>query len=85
MEHIVECFDQIFRHYQAYEQIRKEGGYRYSAPLVAHLKEIQKDELKPMGDDFWKKELRVMPQNIVDELRKNQKYAECFAWESRKA
>ena len=59
-------------------RICNEGGYRYSAPLVSALPEIGKDDINPIGDGFWKKELRKYQKNIVEEIRKNPKYAECF-------
>ena len=32
----------------------------------------------PQGDDFWEKQLLTFQKNIVKEIRKNPKYAECF-------
>lgn len=78
LENILKYFDKGFDHCKEYVRICNEGGYRYSAPLVSALPEIGKDDIKPIGDGFWKKELRKYQKNIVEEIRKNPKYAECF-------
>ena len=73
------CFDQGFQHYKEYVRIYNEGNYSYTAPLVSNLKELKKGDLASVDmGDFWKKQLKNYPQNILDELRKNPKYAECF-------
>ena len=78
MEKALNYFDKGFDHCKEYERIYNEGEYQYSAPLVLALPKINKGELAPLGDDFWEKELRTFPKNIVEEIRKNPKYAECF-------
>ena len=78
MKNILEYFDKGFDHCKEYERIYNEGEYQYSAPLIEALPKIVKGDLTPIGDDFWKKELRKFQQNIVDEIRKNPKYTECF-------
>lgn len=71
-------FDKGFDHCKEYERISDEGEYSYSAPLVSNLKSPTKSNFPPMGEDFWKKEIKCFPENFRDELRKNEKYAECF-------
>jgi len=78
LENILNYFDKGFDHCKEYVRICNEGGYRYSAPLVSALPEIGKDDINPIAEDFWKKELRNYQKNIVEEIRKNPKYAECF-------
>ncbi|MBO5022954.1 MAG: helix-turn-helix transcriptional regulator [Clostridia bacterium] len=78
LEESLVYFDKAFDHFKEYKRIYNEGEYKYSAPLVLNLPMIAKGELAPVGDDFWTKRLRMFPQNIVDEIRKNPKYAECF-------
>ena len=78
MENILHYFDKCFDHCKAYERIYNEGEYQYSAPLVSALPKIEKGDLAPLGDDFWKRQLRTFHKNVVDEIRKNPKYAECF-------
>ena len=72
-------FDKGFNHCKEYMRIYHDGEYEYSAPLVSALPKINKGDLAPIGDNFWEMELRTFQNNIVDEIRKNPKYAECFA------
>ena len=78
MENILAYFDKAFNHYKESIRIYNEGDYNYSAPLVSSLKHIEKGDFTPADMDFWKKEFKKYPQNIIDELRKNPQYAECF-------
>lgn len=78
-ENILFYFDKAFDQYKASIRVYQEEEYRYSTPLVSDLKPVAKGAFAPtdMGD-FWKTELRSYPENILDELRKNPKYSECF-------
>ena len=78
MEKALNYFDKGFDHCKEYERIYNEGEYQYSAPLVLALPKINKGDLAPFGDDFWRKQLRKFQKNIVEEIRKKSKYAECF-------
>ncbi len=74
-------FDTAFDHYKESIRIQNEGNYNYSAPLVSSLKIIEKSALVPSYVDmanFLKDRFIMFPQNFVEELRKNPKYAECF-------
>lgn len=77
-ERALECFDKGFEHYKEYERISVEGDYSYSAPLVAYLKPIEKDDLRTLGENFWQKEVKHFPEDFKNELRKNPKYTVCF-------
>ena len=79
MEKVLNYFDKGFDHCKEYMRIYNEGEYQYSAPLISALPKINKGYLEPIGDDFWEKELRTFQKNVVSEIRKNPKYAECFA------
>ena len=79
LENILNYFDKGFDHCKEYTRIYNENEYQYTAPLISNLPHIAKGDLKPIGDDFWEKELRNYRKNIVEELRKNPKCAECFA------
>lgn len=74
----LEYFDKGFEHYKEYEKICDKENYSYSAPLVAYLKPIEKDALRTLGENFWQKEVKHMPEDFKSELRKNKKYAICF-------
>lgn len=77
-EKALEYFDKGFEHYRKYEQTFEECEYSYSAPLVSYLKPVEKDTLRPLGENFWQKEVKHMPEDFKNELRKNKKYAVCF-------
>lgn len=79
LQNVLAYFDKGFDHCKEYERIYNEGEYKYSAPLMSNLKTLTNGDLPPIGENFWEKELRTYPQDIREELRKNEKYAECFA------
>ena len=78
IEKILNYFDKGFDHCKEYARIYGEGEYIYSSPLISAIPKIDKGDLAPLGDDFWEKQLRTFQKNIVKEIRKNPKYAECF-------
>ena len=78
MERALCYFDKGFDHFKEYMRICNEDEYRYSAPLVSALPKIDKGAFAPIGDDFFKKRLRTFQKNIIEEIRKNPKYTECF-------
>lgn len=78
MEKVLDYFDKGFEHCKEYMRICKEDEYQYSAPLVSALPKINNGDLATIGENFWKKELRKYRKNVVEEIRKNPKYAECF-------
>lgn len=77
-EKALEYFDKGFNHFNEYIHIFSDGNYSYTAPLVAHLKRIEKSVSNPLGENFWQKELILLPEDFKNELRKNKKYAICF-------
>ena len=74
----LEYFDKGFDHYNEYERILREDDYAYTAPLVSNLPPIKKGDLRILGEDFWKKEMKFFPEDFKNDLRKNKKYAICF-------
>ncbi|MGM9647443.1 MAG: helix-turn-helix domain-containing protein [Eubacteriales bacterium] len=78
MQNILEYFNKGFEHCKEYQHIYTEGEYKYSAPFISDLPTITRGDIAPIEDDFWKKTFRTFRQNIVEEIRKNPKYAECF-------
>lgn len=74
----LEYFDKGFEHYNAYDRILYEDDYSYTAPLVSNLPPIKKGDLRILGEDFWRKEMKFFPEEFKNELRKNKKYAICF-------
>jgi len=78
IEKALNYFDKGFDHCKEYDRITNENEYQYSAPLVLSLPKINKGDLAPVGDDFWKKQIYTFKKEIVEEIRKNPKYAEIF-------
>lgn len=71
-------FDKGFNHFKEYSKIGNAGEYTYSAPLVANMKALARDKFRPISKNYWINMLRLMPKELSDELRNNEKYAECF-------
>ncbi len=78
IEDILEYFDKAFYHLEEYKRVYNEGEDEYTAPLLSNLKSLRKEEIQPLEEDFWKKQLRFLPKNVRDEIQKNPKYSECF-------
>ncbi len=74
----LEYFDKGFDHYDAYDRILREDDYAYTAPLISNLPPIKKGDLRILGEDFWKKEMKFFPEDFKNELHKNPKYDICF-------
>ena len=77
-EKAIMYFDKGFDHYKEYERISEEGDYTYSAPLISYLRPIERGDLRTVGENFWQKEVKHLPEDFKNELRKNEKYAVCF-------
>ncbi len=78
MEKALIYFDKGFEHYQEYLKISTSGEYKYTAPLVSQVS-LSAAQIQPVPDFFWKNHMQTVPDILKDELRKNSKYAECFA------
>lgn len=79
-------FDKAFDHYRQSALVYSEGNYEYSAPLVSALKPLKKEDFSVRDmQTFWCRRLKMYPQSFLAELRKNPKYAECFAGEAKEA
>lgn len=78
MEKALSYFDKGFEHYKEYLKISQAGDYKYTAPLVSRVS-LTADQIQPVPDFFWQYHMQTVPDILKDELRKNSKYAECFA------
>ena len=80
LEKALSYFDKGFDHYAAYNRLQEnqnEADERhYTAPLISKVK-VAKKRI-PVQKDFWEKKMNTFPQNLCGEIRKNEKYAECF-------
>ena len=70
-------FDKGFEHHKDYCHILAMGDYCYSFPLLANVT-ISADRLQQIPENFWKIQMSQMPEVLCEELRKNEKYGECF-------
>lgn len=73
----VEYFDSMFTHEMKYEAIRGTGLYRYTAPLVSKVT-FPSDNWPAVPADAWKGWLSAAPENLIEAIRSDSKYAECF-------
>lgn len=77
-EDIIAYFDKAFHHCKQYMRINEEDKYEYTAPLVGKLPHLDGKGMFPMDNDFWQRQINIMPERAQEELRKIPKYAECF-------
>ena len=71
-------FDKGFEHHREYFRLLALGDYCYSSPLVADVI-LPADKFQQIPEGFWKYQMEQMPEVLCAELRKNEKYGECFA------
>ncbi|MBR2402637.1 MAG: helix-turn-helix transcriptional regulator [Lachnospiraceae bacterium] len=70
-------FDKGFEHHKEYCRILAMGDYSYSAPLLSNVT-IPIEKFQQTPEHFWKSQMSQMPEVLCEELRKNEKYGECF-------
>ncbi|MBO5227881.1 MAG: helix-turn-helix transcriptional regulator [Lachnospiraceae bacterium] len=73
----VTYFDKALEHHQEYCYICDTEEYNYSAPLITGVT-VSRDRFTPVPSNFWKMQMEYMPDKLCDELRKIDKYTECF-------
>ena len=78
LQKAMEYFDKAFSHDKLYQEACAQGDYHYSAPLVSKVT-AQRDQFSVRGENYWADEMQILPESLAAELRKNPKYAECFA------
>lgn len=74
----VKHFNAAFVHEKNYEEIRGTGLYRYTAPLVSKVT-FPSDNWPAVPANSWKGWLSAAPENLIEAIRSDRKYAECFA------
>lgn len=70
-------FDKGFEHHKEYCRIRTLGEYAYSSPLLADVI-LPADKFQKIPEQFWKNQMVQMTEMFCEQLRKNEKYRECF-------
>jgi len=82
MQKALTLFDKMFDHIKAHNEFCKNQTteeYEYSAPLICHAKE-NVSRVTPFNYQILREQyISSWPQEMISELRKNPKYAECFA------
>ena len=79
IQNVLTFFDKAFDHFNAYAHLCDEGKYAYTAPFVSALEPVVENKKILLSKNVWENELQGWPENILSELRKNPKYADCFA------
>lgn len=77
LEAAMKYFDIGFYHAKKYEAIRGTGIYHYTAPLVSKVT-FPSDNWPAVPEGSWKTWLIAAPKTLVDAIKSNDKYAECF-------
>ena len=72
-------FEKGFDHLKSYNESLEAEEYHYSAPLISKADATILGPKTPIRNIFWKDRMQFFPESIITELRKNPKYAECFA------
>ncbi|MBR2622494.1 MAG: helix-turn-helix transcriptional regulator [Clostridia bacterium] len=72
-------FEKGFDHLKSYNESLEAEEYHYSAPLISKVDATILGPKTPIRIIFWKDRMQFFPESMITELRKNPKYAECFA------
>ena len=72
-------FEKGFDHLKSYNESLEVGECHYSAPLISKADVTILGPKTPIRNIFWKDRMQFFPESMITELRKNPKYAECFA------
>lgn len=79
MNRAIEYFDKMFEHHKEYCRICDTKEYRYSAPLISKVTvPRERHPFTPIPENFWEGTMAELPEELCDELRKIEKYRECF-------
>ena len=70
-------FEKGFEHHKEYCRILALEEYQYSAPLVANVT-VSADKFPPVPEHFWQFQMQQLPERLCEELRKDERYKECF-------
>ena len=70
-------FEKGFDHHKEYCRISSDA-YSYSAPLVEKVS-LEKDQFQDVPKNFWAITMPQYSEEFTEELKKNEKFRECFA------
>lgn len=79
LEKAMEYFDKGFNHHKTYKEIRKTDKYCYSSPLFSKV--ISYGSFPKISEEGLKDYLSASaPENLRNEILRNEKYSECFEY-----
>ncbi len=79
MNKAIGYFDKMFEHDKEYCRICDAKEYNYSAPLVSKvIVPRERHPFTPVPENFWDGTMAELPEELCGELRKIEKYKECF-------
>lgn len=79
LEKAMEYFDKGFNHHKTYKEIRKTDKYCYSSPLFSKV--ISYGSFPKISEDGLRDYLSAFaPENLRNEILRNEKYSECFEY-----
>lgn len=79
LEKAMEYFDKGFNHHKTYKEIRKTDKYCYSSPLFSKV--ISYGSFPKISEDGLRDYLSASaPENLRNEILRNEKYSECFEY-----
>jgi len=76
-EKAMEYFEKAFEHHKAYQSIRCQGEYHYTAPLVSKVT-FNSENFPAVSEDYWTRELSYMPAPLKAKIQNDPRFAECF-------
>ncbi len=74
----LQYFEKCFYHNRAYISVRHEEIFKYTAPLVSKVT-FPGGNYPVVPENHWKSVLAMAPANLLDAIRSDERYAECFA------
>ena len=76
-EKAMEHFEKAFEHHRAYQSVRCQGKYHYTAPLISKVT-FNSENFPAIPDDYWAHELSYMPDALKTKIQNDPRFAECF-------
>ena len=77
-EAVMRYFDLAFNHAKKYDELRKTDTFNYTASLISKVTAPrEKFPIAPIN--LSQSLIKIAPENLIEAIRKNDKYNECFA------
>lgn len=70
-------FETCFNHANKFDEIRNVKTYSFTSPLISKV--THKNSLQPIApNNLWKGWQKIAPNQLINEIKKYDKYAKCF-------